>query len=554
MPGTNRDRRILPYLLILLAAALAHGLAIYGTFYFDDHMHIVDHKRIVDGEWAGSMKRVVPYFLYCGIHSVAGFLPPAFHALNLSIHLLFAVLVFPAARNFLSGAGAFRGDEKMVSRAAFLSALLFAVHPLCTEAVNYARCTPIQLVALFSFLAAWFTLKAIQQASLKWTAAAGLACVLASLSKEPGCFHAFISVSVVLVVYTPRERVRALLANRRAVGLAVLVAIAIALVTYLAFPFLLTRGIASLSNPKFGYHALTQSRVFWDYAALVVLPVRLCSDHFVPWTHGYGDIGAWLATAGLAGLVALAAALYYKGQRVAALCLALFLGHLLLRFTLVINEFMVEYRVYPAMPWILMLAGCGAAMLTVKKRRLGPVAVGAVAMVMIAASAHRATVWHSEETLARNVLKQYPLNNRARTHLIKLAFFERNYEAQRSLYDDVFSAMKDMQMFNLLARQGRVYDVARIFTDYMMVEQLITKSMAVEKGPEAALAHVDTVLSFMDVHQKEQTGDLEDPVLANNPNRTRFRPWWILHRTREALAELVASSKSKSPETSSAPE
>ena len=201
MSATSTDQPLprYSYLLVLVAALIAHGFSLRAQFYMDDYMHLIESDRLIEGDGLFSWRRLLPYLAYFLIYKVAGFAPVAYHALNLAIHLVFSVFVLWSMRDFerfLLGSKNNCGGSFSLP---VVVALIFACHPLGSEPVNYARCTPILLVGAFSYAAAWATLRWFcvperrgVNAAIVLIAVAG-----ATFSKEPGFVHALGSVVVV---------------------------------------------------------------------------------------------------------------------------------------------------------------------------------------------------------------------------------------------------------------------------------------------------------------------------------------------------------------------
>ena len=136
----------------------------------------------------------------------------AFHFGNLVLHLLGALSVYWLARYLLAVEPQNRpADWETV---AWLGALVFAVHPLCTEVTHYARARDHELLGCFSFLVAGWMALALRGKWL-WGWAALAAVLGAALSKGPGLPQALLSAALVVLAFSTRERWRILFSNRR---------------------------------------------------------------------------------------------------------------------------------------------------------------------------------------------------------------------------------------------------------------------------------------------------------------------------------------------------
>lgn len=443
-PG--RTARFLPWLAIVAAAALAHLWCLGSVFYMDDITGIRDNEGIRNGELPDGIVLAWTRLGYIAQYRLFGMSPAGFHAVNWLLHTAAACALFAFARDFLKGNGA-RGT-------ALFGALLFAVHPLCSEIPNYARCQDLAWVTLFSLLACWAVLRFLEGGGFWLLGPAIAAFYGATASKGPGFFHAAMMVGMVaLVSLTPDHRRDARRWAPRA-GAAFLAG-AGALWILGLLPRWWSYAMENWGEPRFIGHAYTLARVFWEFAWRAVVPVKLSSDHHIAETlvrpgdgwFGIADTGAMWAAAAMLLLAAAALFLAWrKPTRAFGVCLFLFVATILFRVMYVIPEFMPEYRIYPGMPWFCL----GAAILLAAawKRLPGGVSPrwAAAALVVSCAflSARRSFVWHSLDTLCADVLQQYPAQARAVWELhdrdMYLGDWEKIVVRQESMWPPVFQA------------------------------------------------------------------------------------------------------------------
>ena len=170
--------------VIVVAGVLAYAGGLSGPFVFDDRGSIVDNRTIEDlgrlqvlraphetptaGRPAVNVSFAINYAL--GGREVTGY-----HAVNIAIHLLCGLVIFGIAR---------RAQPDV--NAAFAIALVWTVHPLNSEAVNYVTQRSESLMALFYLLTLYGALRA-QEGRVRraqWEVASVLACALGMASKE----------------------------------------------------------------------------------------------------------------------------------------------------------------------------------------------------------------------------------------------------------------------------------------------------------------------------------------------------------------------------------
>ena len=430
---------------ILLAALLAHALCVQAIFYLDDWPHIVANDWVDHGWWWEANQRALTYFTYWLTYALFGMSAPAFHAGNLFIHGIVAVLVGGFARSFLTEAADLPPER--AQRIGWWTGLLFAVHPLCSEVLDYTRSRDIELVTLFSVLAARSALcwRRQRKPGYGWPVATLLAVAAAAFCQEAGFLLAAGSAALVWLgtrrpvaaqawravamplpgapkmpktklVVSPKDA--AIAKGNWPVTLSLaLVALCLAAA---AWPEWET-AYAAIHHPRLGWHALTEMRVFWMYLQRVALPVNLCSDHQVTWTTTWNDPVAWVSTVAVAALIAGTATFFARGRgvtRAASVLVALVLLDLLHRLAHLAENLMAESRMYPAMwPLCVLIAwaiGWKAegkdenSLLVVRWAVVVGLVIGCAVM-----SERRAQVWSSRETLVANVVAQYPFQGRA---------------------------------------------------------------------------------------------------------------------------------------------
>ncbi len=174
---------------VLLAVFATYSNVFGNAFLWDDEFliqknvfirdfgHLPDIFSTCSGAGVGRLDnfyRPMQLLMYSIVYHLAGPRPWAFHLLNVLLHAGSGVLLFLFARRLA-------GQEP-----AFLAAVLWAVHPVHTEAVTYMSGTADPLSVLFalgSFLA-YVRFREKRSGGMKWLGASGMLFILALLSKE----------------------------------------------------------------------------------------------------------------------------------------------------------------------------------------------------------------------------------------------------------------------------------------------------------------------------------------------------------------------------------
>ncbi|TAN44953.1 MAG: tetratricopeptide repeat protein [Nitrospirae bacterium] len=166
--GTDTRKTIWAVVIVyaLLGFAVYSNVIINGTFIFDDFEYIVGNSMVQDLSSLlldVSDPRQVGYMTFALNYAISGDDPVGFHLTNVVVHIANAVVVFLLVRFLLFALSGFNDAPVMSHFAtAFISGLVFLVHPLQTQAVSYVtqRFTSLTaffyLLSLFLYLAARF--------------------------------------------------------------------------------------------------------------------------------------------------------------------------------------------------------------------------------------------------------------------------------------------------------------------------------------------------------------------------------------------------------------
>ena len=184
-----------PAALLVAAALVAYGNALAGPFVMDDRGAIVANANIrqlwplaktpnaltgpVQSAIAG--RPIVSLSLAIN-YALGGLSPWGYHAWNLGVHLLAALALFGILRRTLSS---WAGRE--AGWVAFVCALIWLVHPLQTEVIDYVTERTESMMGLFYLLtlyAAIRTIDADRDRARWWSALSVVCCALGMATKE----------------------------------------------------------------------------------------------------------------------------------------------------------------------------------------------------------------------------------------------------------------------------------------------------------------------------------------------------------------------------------
>ena len=148
--------RVVPCLALIAAVFAAYANCFDNAFLFDDNLIITLNEdlrswntldKLLTGSTisgvhvAGGFYRPMQMLLYFIIYQALGSITIGFHLLNVALHAANVCLIFTLGRRLGFNVGA-----------TFLATLLWALHPIHTEAVTYMSATADPLFSLFCLL------------------------------------------------------------------------------------------------------------------------------------------------------------------------------------------------------------------------------------------------------------------------------------------------------------------------------------------------------------------------------------------------------------------
>ncbi len=194
--------------IIAIAGFLAYANSLSGPFVFDDRVSIVENAQIRDVSKLEEVlfpRRELPTagrplvnLSFAVNYALGGLSVGGYHLVNLAFHLLCGLLVFGIVRRTLelpALKGRFGGDTSAVN-IGFAAALLWTLHPLNTEAVDYLTQRTELMMALFYLLTVYASIRALWSTGPAWRAIAVLSCGAGMLCKE-----SMVTAPVVVVLY-----------------------------------------------------------------------------------------------------------------------------------------------------------------------------------------------------------------------------------------------------------------------------------------------------------------------------------------------------------------
>jgi tetratricopeptide (TPR) repeat protein len=407
------------WLVAALACIVVYAPSLGNPFHYDDehsvllNPHLRDLARVpsyftdpttFSVDPAKAMYRPLLLVTYALNFALGGEGPWSFHLVNLGIHAAAAATVWWLARLLLGHPGV-----------ALLAGLLFAVHPLASEPVNYVSSRSESLAGLFYLLAIGFFVRARQRGSGWGDRMSGLALILGLLVKS-----IVVTLPAVLLLYDylvvsgqRLERLRPRLWRCHAPQWAV-VAVYVALIWSNGF---LKDALQTPARDQ-TTQLLTQVKALAYYLLLLCCPARLNVEHQFFEQVGFRGAALWGSGLLLASCLFLLVRLL-RQRRGQALFLVLSAGLVLLpTLVMPLNVLVNEHRLY-----VTTAIGCLGLALALSSIRAWPAGwlrlapSAAVLLVYALLGAGRTRAWASDFALWEDAQHKSPRMPRVHLYL-----------------------------------------------------------------------------------------------------------------------------------------
>lgn len=205
-----RSATLLPILIILVLSFAVYFNALSNGFVYDDNYQILKNQWIKDSKYipeiflknawsfearkefsVSNYYRPIMHLIYMAIYHVCGLRAWAFHLVNIIFHAGVSVLVFLIALRL------FGGFQSLSSRwylsAPFFAAVLFATHPIHTEAVTWIAGLPEVSFAFFFLLSLYLYIRFREGSGIAYMLSIA-SFFISTLCKETGVTLPFIIV------------------------------------------------------------------------------------------------------------------------------------------------------------------------------------------------------------------------------------------------------------------------------------------------------------------------------------------------------------------------
>jgi Flp pilus assembly protein TadD len=454
-PSAHHPSSFIPHLfswwqplLIIGAGILVYANSVRGAFVFDDVRAITNRHYIIDPlpAWKQifSMARPVVNWSLAANYAISGRDPWSYHLFNILVHIAAGLTLYGLVRRTLD----LLGSPTVPGRHNFFAlaiAVLFVVHPLQTESVDYIIQRAEALMGLFYLLTLYALVRAATGSSrhVFWYGVSILACVLGMASKEP-----MVTAPLVALLYD-----RTFLAGSFRGALATrwkyyfgLAATWIVLVVPFQVAFGMLPDLAGGSGAGFyvpisrWQYLISESGVLLHYLGLVFWPRPLCLDYQWPLASSLASV--WLPCLIVVALLAVTAWCLWRHPMIGFLAASFFIILAPTSSIMPIVDLAFEHRMYLALAPILVLIVFGFDWLMnsflgdaslARLTTLGGAIVAACALGVVTTERNRD--YESEVAIWQSTVQVRPQNLRARFNLAEALLADARQRPQNAERD-----------------------------------------------------------------------------------------------------------------------
>lgn len=494
---THKLKIFLHLAIIVLSTVAVYANTLHAPFHFDDYGSIVKNPLIrnldaftdpsqalryrqIEGIDLSKLfaPRIVTYFTFALNYRIHGLDVRGYHIFNISVHVINAALVYLLVILLLrTPLHATKELSARASEVAFATSLLFAVHPVQTQAVTYIVQRASSLSAMFylACMTAYLMARMSAQGWLRWAMFGVSACsaLLAMKSKETAYSIPLAIAAIEALLFSGRGF------KRWAFSIAMALLVVVAFVHGHMIVGGEMKDIDAATRlqsamPRAEY-LLTELKVVVTYLRLIALPVAQNLDYDYQPAQGLADLKLLWAMLVLCVLVGLSIHGYRRhGLITPALGGAFFFIALSVESSIIpIVDVIFEHRVYLPSVGIIFAAVCLAFYLAPKRAVMAAMLVLAIALSVTAHMRNR--VWASEIALWQDTATKSPL--KARPHFNLADAYEeggryadalKEYEAAASLAPQDVRAQAGLA--GMYYKLGRLDEAAAVLDRALSIE------------------------------------------------------------------------------------
>jgi tetratricopeptide (TPR) repeat protein len=193
-PVPAAERPWWPIFFIVIAGVLTYANSLSGPFVFDDKATVLENTSIRDlssprvfvaHREVPTAGRPLVNVSHALNYAIGGLAPRGYHVGNLVVHLLCGIVLFGCVRRTLEMPRVPDSVRRCSTDIAFASALIWTVHPLNSEVVDYVTQRSESMMAFFFLATVYASARAVSSARARmWYGTAVVSCALGMMCKE----------------------------------------------------------------------------------------------------------------------------------------------------------------------------------------------------------------------------------------------------------------------------------------------------------------------------------------------------------------------------------
>lgn len=438
-------KNIAPVLFLSLIVWAGNGNSLQGDFVWDDKVYMLFNRVYSNFDLRGIFLSLGNSVEYLPVRDLSlaldfalwGHNPTGFHFTNLLIYWLTVIIVYYLAGGVithLSVKEQSRTARIVADGMAFLTAAMFAAHPIHSEVVNFISCRNALLSGFFFFLSVWCYLHYLQgeMKTMSWYVATLATFVLSLFAKSTGIILPLIFILLTKFVHQENK-------NRSSLSL-----VPFLLVSVVGFFFFTS--IAKGSNIIQRNHVAdgadfilskfaVAAQIPFFYLYKMLMPLALSPEYDV-W-FGHSLISPWpLICVGALLVMGGIAVWWHRKLPFFSFCFGWYV------FTLipVLNIFPTypvvadRYAYLPSFGFCLLLASCGYLFMRGRMKLWCFSCALLLLLGLGTLSWQQNRIWNSEKSLWEHTLTVSPHAVKAYTNLGRVYFNEGNYQKAFELF------------------------------------------------------------------------------------------------------------------------
>ncbi len=410
------------YSLLLLATItfVVFSPTLFNDFQrgWDDQWQVLDYTYVTNHSFNDLLYHFTHYhlnqyfpvntLLYIAAYELFGFNPAAFHSASLIIHVTNVLLLFLIVRTALTKVKP-TWTVNRIQLFSFVTALIFAVHPLQVESVAWISASKVVLYAMFFLLGLWFYLKYLNSMNYWWLTAVAFCYLLAYGSKEQAIIFP-LNLLIFDYIYNRYRNISLSVASLK--SRVVLEKVPFFIIAALLYLFSISNNMGTFSGDTYPLYQRMMFGMssFMDYIFRFIAPVKLYYFYFFPIEKGETlPLFYWIYPLLVLITVAFVWLNYKRNNRIVIFGFLLFLINIVLVLHIVPmprKMITADRYMYFSIIGLAIMVAWFLNYLYIKPGRWKKYILPAITVWVILLSIHsfiRTTEWKDSEAIKRNI-------------------------------------------------------------------------------------------------------------------------------------------------------